>query len=1687
MKRLLLFMLIVAGLSAKGQQFNNEWIDYSKTYYKFKVGSTGLYRISQATLTSLSLQNTPAENFQLWRNGVQVPLYTSKQTGVFGAGDYIEFWGEMNDGEPDNVMYRNSLYQLNRKWSLESDTASFFLTVNPSGGNARLVPQVNTIPGVPPAPEKFFLYTAGKYYKDRIGQGTAQVVGENVYSSAYDEGEGWASIDIPSNSVLANTFSSLHVYTGSGAPATASFSINAAGYNGLNARYFKVTLNGDSILGPQMDFFQSVRASTSVPLSLISTGTAAVEVTNKCSSPDYDRMIVAQMELTYPHDFNFNNETNFKFTLPASGTGNYLEITNFNNAASTPVLYDLTNGMRYDANIASGPIFRFMLQPSGTARTLLLVSEAAANVMPVTNFTQRNFVNYATAANQGNYLVITRQDFMTGGSGSPVNDFASYRNSAAGGSYNTKVYMIDQLIDQFGFGIRQHPLSIRNFVRWARANFSQPIKDVMLVGKGVNYMQYQSYQTDPDMDKLDIIPTFGQPASDLLLMADPGPDERPRVPIGRLSVINADEFGIWLQKLKEYEQAQAFHSPRIADKAWMKNVAHVVGAEGSLNDDITRILQGLEHIAVDTFMGAHVETFTKTSTEAVEQSTNVRLQNLFNEGIGMITYFGHSSSTTLEYNLDNPQNYNNPGKYPLFVLLGCNAGNFFNYNVARLSTKETIAEKYVLAQERGSIASIASTHLGIVHFLEIMSNHAYNTYAIDEYGKSIGEQMLHTIDRMYNDLGQDNFYARFHCEQNTLQGDPAMKLNSFDKPDYVIEDQLVKVNPEFISVAENSFRVDAKFMNLGKAVSDSITIEVKRTYPNNTTEVIKRQRIPGIRYIDSLSFDVPVVATRDKGANSITITVDADNDVDELYETNVNNIVTKNFFIYEDEARPVYPYDYSIINQQGIKFQASTANPFSPVKDYRMEIDTSALFASPLASRTVTSAGGAFSFDPGITFQDSTVYYWRVAPVPGSGPFNWNTSSFIYLAGSSEGFNQSHYYQHQESEKERINLVEQGREWVYDSLYHFIFAKNGIFLTATVQEGDIIVSPDGDPYIRSACVGYSLIFNVFDPKRFKPTVNLAGQYGSAPACDVSRQWNFEYSYMTPQSRKLAMDFMDSIPEGSIVVVRNILNNTQVDNFVDTWKDDTLAFGHNNSLYHKLHDLGLNVVDSFTTPRAFIMIYKKGDPNFGVAQVVSDGLYDLVTLTKDLKTPDTLGAVKSPLFGRAKSWKTLKWRGGTGSDVNPVDETKFDVIGVTPAGTETPLMTDLDADQQDVDISSIDAVTYPYLRLKLRTLDTLNFTPYQLRYWRVLADMVPEGAIAPNPPTGYFQTKDTVDIGEPYNFFIGFRNLSSIPFDSMLVKMEVTNQNNVTTPYVFKRRKLLASPDSLIVGTIIPTAQLAGHNTLKIEVNPDDNQPEQYHYNNFAFRDFYVRPDSLNPLLDVTFDGVHILNRDIVSSKPDIIIKLKDEAKWMILDDTGLVKVQVRYPNGDLRDFYFTNNNDTLQFTPAGQAPTTDNTAMIDFNPYFSQDGDYELIVSGKDRSDNQAGKVQYRVGFQVINKPMISNMLNYPNPFTTSTAFVFTITGSEVPQNIRIQILTITGKVVREITKDELGPLHIGRNITDFKWDGTDQYGQKLANGVYLYRVITNLNGKSLDKYKSADDNTDKYFNKGYGKMYLMR
>lgn len=143
-----------------------------------------------------------------------------------------------------------------------------------------------------------------------------------------------------------------------------------------------------------------------------------------------------------------------------------------------------------------------------------------------------------------------------------------------------------------------------------------------------------------------------------------------------------------------------------------------------------------------------------------------------------------------------------------------------------------------------------------------------------------------------------------------------------------------------------------------------------------------------------------------------------------------------------------------------------------------------------------------------------------------------------------------------------------------------------------------------------------------------------------------------------------------------------------------------------------------------------------------------------------------------------------------------------------------------------------------------------------------------------------------------------------------------------------------------------------------------------------------------------------------------------------------------------------------------------------------------MKVQGKDKSSNFSGDLSYEIAFEVVNKSSITNVFNYPNPFSTRTHFVFTLTGSELPDQFQIQVMTITGTVVREISLAELGPIRIGNNKTEFYWDGRDQFGDQLANGVYLYKVSAKINGESIE---NRGTEADKAFKHKIGKMYLMR
>lgn len=1694
------------------QLYYNEWIDYNKTYYKFKIGSNGLYRINAADLATLGLAGEPAQNFQIWRNGKQVTLFTSTPTGPLGNNGYIEFWAEKNDGITDLDLYRVSAYQLSSQESLITDTAAFFLTSG-TGNNARFFTEANNVSGNTLPAEPYFMFSARKNFKDRIHRGRAQVVGEYVYSSSYDMGELWSSLDITPSTPATITFPNLYV-----APSgpSASFSIGMAGSSPSGFpggtpprdRRYMVTLNNSTIIDTILNQFDSrVNYNASINLAVLSGNTANLSIINSSVSGNVnptDRIVCAFVDLKYPRLFNFDNQVNFPFTLAASITPRYLEITNLNTGGVAPVLYDITNKKRYVADVSSSGVLRFVIQPNATESKYVLVSQHPSVQNPITVFQSRNFTNYLNAANQGNYLMITHSSIQTNYAGAnQVELYRQYRSSVAGGSYVAKIYDIDELVDQFGYGIKKTPQSVKNFLRFARNNFPYSSQYAFLIGRGLTYADYRENESNPLADKLNLVPTFGYPASDVLLASN-NLDPVMNTFISRISVLTPKELSEYLEKIKQYEQAQQSTSQTITDKAWMKNVVHVVGAnDAGLESLLKGYMDVYKSTIQDTMFGGNVYTFSKSTTGPATPIVNSLLASLFEKGISLISYFGHSSATSLDYNLEDPNAYNSTGKYPLFLVSGCLAGDLYYFDPPRFNTLNTISEKFVLAPLKGGIGFIASTSFGIDTYLHFYNKNFYRSITTTGYGKPITYNMSEAINAINSFYGTNSYFGRLHAEQTTLNGDPVFKVNYFAKPDYVVEEAQIQVIPNILSVADTKFNIKAKVFNIGKANNDSVFITIKRRYSNGTEVTLYNAKSKPLNYADSVILDVPIAGVQDKGTNQIIVTVDFDNQFDELSEA--NNTVVKTFNIFEDQLTPVYPANFAIINKSNSKLYASTANPLVGSIEYLMELDTSELFNSPFkVIRNVVSPGGLIEFDPGITFRDSTVYYWRVAPSVSSGDIRWNTSSFVYLNGSSVGYNQSHFYQHTKSVDSDIFIDSASRQWRFTLKPNVINIINSIYPTSGTEDNHFSINVNGNVIAASACLGSSVIFNVFDPVGLQPLYNqpvpsvvqsgpLGGFMGSASAtCGPKREFNFEFSYLDTTGRRKMRDFLDWVPNGYYVSARLILDQPYNSvPFAAAWKSDSLVYGAGNTVYSRLKAAGFSDFDDYSFPRTWAFIYRKGNNSFQPNSLFSAGLGDRITMNAYINVTLTKGNIASPVFGPAKAWKEIKWRGFSVEPL-PKDVYNVRVIGVKANGDTNTLFT-LQPNQQNFNISSVNASVYPYIKLNMynQDLDSNALTPYQLRYWRLFYDPVPEGAIAPNIGT---PLKDTLQKGEPLTIKIPFKNVSDAAFsDSMKVSLNL-EINGTSVPVPLPKQKILQPGDTTTLQYVYDTKNMSGLNTLSVDFNPNNDQPEQSHFNNFLVKNFFVKGDVINPLMDVTFDGVHILNNDIVSAKPKIVIKLKDEAKFLQLDDTSLATVFVRYPNSSAL-VRFPYGTDTLRFIPAD--PTKgNNEATIEFTPTFLQDSDqgenYELVVKAKDKSGNPAGNKDYRVQFQVINKPMISNMFNYPNPFTTSTAFVFTITGSQVPQNIRIQILTITGKIVKEVTMQELGPLHIGRNITEYKWDGTDQYGSKLANGVYLYRVITNLNGASLEKYNTVDAygdkvNTDKYFNKGYGKMYLMR
>ena len=130
-----------------------------------------------------------------------------------------------------------------------------------------------------------------------------------------------------------------------------------------------------------------------------------------------------------------------------------------------------------------------------------------------------------------------------------------------------------------------------------------------------------------------------------------------------------------------------------------------------------------------------------------------------------------------------------------------------------------------------------------------------------------------------------------------------------------------------------------------------------------------------------------------------------------------------------------------------------------------------------------------------------------------------------------------------------------------------------------------------------------------------------------------------------------------------------------------------------------------------------------------------------------------------------------------------------------------------------------------------------------------------------------------------------------------------------------------------------TEGLSGNCYLIMDVNPDNDQIEKFRFNNVLIIPFFINNDKINPTIDVTFDGRHITNGEIVSAKPQIQITTKDENQYLALNDTATYQIYLtRIADNTTTPIYF--NNPNLQFIPATtqSAANQNNVAKVIFTP-----------------------------------------------------------------------------------------------------------------------------------------------------------
>nr|WP_179213412.1 C25 family cysteine peptidase [Ekhidna lutea] len=1636
-------------------QMGNEWIDFNQSYYKIKIAEDGFYRVTQEELQAVGfpLSSVPASRVQLFRRGEEVALNVNANSD--GTLNYLEFYGQRNNGESDSPLYEVG-DQSHTFYNLFSDSATYFLTYKLGNESAKRMTFSTDKNTTGLTPEAFHIEDTIQLFTSNYASGAKFGAGSAFSLSKYDNGEGWTG-DFQSKNVSKDFNFNLEDFEISGTNPVLETVL--VGGNSLNHNVeISVGPNTGSLgVLSNVEFsgwgkeFHSVSFDEA---NVGSEGAFVVRITAEGFPEAAERISVAYVQIKFPQTIELGTNENKVFTLNAPDTKAWLQIPTTN--ADGTRLFDITdpiNSVRLATTNFSDRVE--VVAPNAVSGDKILAVTTPLSIEAIEEVTLLNF-----DLSNKDYLIVSHQDLRT--SGDPVADYANYRSSVAGGNHNVQIANISDLFNLYSYG-DPSPLAIRNFI--IDANNQNDVSNVFLIGKGftLNNNYYRGTQEGVN------VPTYGLPGSDLMFTLGIGSDPQvPGIPIGRLNAFEPADVTAYLNKVIEMESLPF-------NNLFRKDFLQLSGgvSEAEINSFIN-IVQGFTGILEQDFIGGRAFNTSKISSEAVEF---IDVADRVNQGVGYITFFGHSSGAVTDIEIgsvsDPSFGFSNKGKYPMFLVNGCKAGEIYGGGF-------TFGEDWMITPDLGAIAFMAHADVALSSTLKRWSDLFYGLgYGDDVFiGESIGSVIGEVSRRYLDEYGTSNINLT-QVQQMTLQGDPALRLFGADHPDYEINNSSIissAINANEILATQDSFKIDVIVKNFGRSVLDSLIIQVNRTLPNGAQEFYVK-RFDRVLRQDTLEFYIqndPIV--NNSGQNLFTVILDPENGTEELNES--NNTATHELTIYSGNTAHLYPPDNGTQSDSNVEFIWQSSNLLEDERSYDLEIDTQSNFLGPNhRTFTVTAevvARQSFDFSA-FTLPDSSTVYWRTRyanPEPDEAN-EWVESSFTFVNGLQEGWGQ---YDPEQVEREEISGIQYNQttnqwEFIENTTSVDIFTYGIDNSTFTYEDLEAIIggvnffvtSNPLDPVCETNTFN-AIAFDKESGDPYRPIEASQVDVFNREVCGriPQRIYQFREQDLIGAERRLQV-LVDNMRDGDMIVMFNIGNINY-----SAWDAPVIA---------TLESLGVSggTIGSLEDGQPVIFLGRKGDSPGAATIVVDNGsatprTQQSIDLQDEVVGKFISGEIRSRRIGPALNWELFSYN--ISEETN--DNISIEVYGVDPDGNLTTLHTRARA--ESIDIAGTDPVLYPQLELSFSFDDETDQTPPQLNFWEVNYQYPPEGILLPDG-----KTITTIMEGEEIQRDFYFYNPSTVDFsDSLSVMATLINQNSGSvTESSFKIAPALAGDTSRFT-TSFPSFNLDGSNSLIVEVLANEN--EAYTANNRLTLANYieVKADETNPILDVTFDGYHIIDGDVVSPNPSIVIKMRDDNPFIVKNDTIGVNLLMKLA-GDENQFQRIHFSDPrLNYTPA----TEEQDFQMEFQPGPLENGVHSIQVQAQDEAGNQAGQEPYEVSFEVINESTITHFYPYPNPFSTNCRFVFTLTGSQIPDEMKIQIMTVSGRVVREITQDEIGTVRIGNNITNYAWDGRDEFGDQLANGVYFYKVFIKSNGEKMQHRATS---ADRAFKHGFGKLYILR